>query len=113
MNLNRSNTRFGAAAFTLVELLVVIAIMGIVAAMIIGGAGMAKQKAMKSRVTTEMQVLVTAIDHYQSTIGFYPPDHKDTSSTDPATRILAEATPPLFYELHGATGGAPDYSVIG
>ncbi|HEX3797856.1 MAG TPA: prepilin-type N-terminal cleavage/methylation domain-containing protein [Verrucomicrobiae bacterium] len=78
------------AAFTLVELLVVIAIIGILAALIIGGAGIASIKARTYRVQAERDALITAIEQYKAHQGYYPPDN----TNNPAINAL-------YYELTG------------
>jgi prepilin-type N-terminal cleavage/methylation domain-containing protein len=78
-------------AFTLVELLVVITIIGLLAALVVGGAGFATVKARIWRVQSERQALVTAIEQYKAHKGYYPPDN----TNNPASSAL-------FYELTGA-----------
>lgn len=80
--------------FTLIELLVVIAIIGLLAALIVGGASLANTHKAKARVTTERDALVTAIERYKKAKGFYPPDYP----TDPTCVQTS-----LFYELTGTT----------
>jgi len=77
-------------AFTLIEMLVVIAIIGILAGLIISGAGIATNKSRIARVQTERDALITAIESYQKAKGFYPPDN-----TNDTVQNL------LFYELTG------------
>ncbi len=85
------------SAFTLIELLVVIAIIGALAALIVGGAGHARETSVRSRVQTELNQLVGAIESYHKKYGFYPPDNpKDVTLS------------PLYYEL---TGNGADASV--
>lgn len=79
-------------AFTLVELLVVIAIMGIVAAMVLGMAGLAGAGERRKKVSTMRDQLVTAIESYKKEHGFYPPDNTNNCKL-----------PPLYYELRGGT----------
>lgn len=60
------------ASFTLVELLTVIAIIAILAALVIyAGAGV-MQKAARSRATTEIQAMSTALEAYKNDNGVYP-----------------------------------------
>jgi len=100
MNHRDTETRRREGAFTLVELLVVIAIIGLLAALIIGGAGIANTKKITSRVKADMQAIENAIVAYHSKVGVYPPNaiHVPTGTNIPAT-------PPLFYELTGTKSG--------
>jgi type II secretory pathway pseudopilin PulG len=77
-------------AFTLVEMLVVIAIIVLLTGLIIGGVKMAKQKAIRSLVKTQLTALETAIDVYFERKGYYPPDNP-----------LSSTNSQLFYELGG------------
>lgn len=92
----------GESAFTLVELLVVIAIIGLLAALVVGGASYAKTAKTKSRVQAERAALETAIDSYYKAKGFYPPaSSNDTVQT------------PLFYELTGTVQDPKTQKFIG
>jgi prepilin-type N-terminal cleavage/methylation domain-containing protein len=75
--------------FTIIELLVVIAIIGILAALVVSGVAIASRKAKLSRIKTELNEVVTAIENYKAKLGFYPPDG------------VNPALPPLYYELVG------------
>lgn len=77
-------------AFTLIELLVVISIVGLLAAMVVGGASMVGAKNRLSRLKAEMAEYTTAIESYKDALGSYPPDN-------PVNPALS----PLFYELSG------------
>jgi prepilin-type N-terminal cleavage/methylation domain-containing protein len=103
MNLNRFNNTH-KKAFTLIEVLVVIAIMGLLAAMLIGGSGMAGEKRKRAAVQAGLTALEGAIDSYYAELNSYPPDNPTNT-----------AQPPLFYELYGATFDPSNntYSVIG
>ncbi|HVR35570.1 MAG TPA: type II secretion system protein, partial [Methylomirabilota bacterium] len=79
-------------AFTLVELLVVIAIMAILAGLIVGLVSVAGKKSKLSRVETELNQIVTAIEGYRTKLGFLPPMNGDTNNF---------AVNPLYYELKG------------
>jgi len=86
-------------AFTLIELLVVIAIIGLLAGLVVGGAGIATTKMRKARVEAERDALITAIESYHKNKGFYPPDNTNDTVQSP-----------LFYELTGVNavmGGSP------
>jgi prepilin-type N-terminal cleavage/methylation domain-containing protein len=88
-------------AFTLVELLVVIAIMAILAGLIVGLVSVAGKKSKISRVETELNQIVTAIEGYRTKLGFLPPMNGDTNNF---------SVNPLYYELKGTivtnNGGA-------
>jgi prepilin-type N-terminal cleavage/methylation domain-containing protein len=91
--------------FTLIELLVVVAILAILAGLILATAGHAMSLARRSRVEAERQTLVTALQSYKASKGFYPQDNP----TDPTHTQV-----PLFYELTGtiispATGAPANY----
>ena len=86
----QSNIR-ETAAFTLVELLVVIAIIGLLASLVISGAGIGMVKARISRVQTERDALITAIEQYKKEKGYYPPDNTNNTAVNS-----------LYYELTGA-----------
>jgi prepilin-type N-terminal cleavage/methylation domain-containing protein len=92
--------RVGArrCAFTLIEMLVVIAIIGALAALIVGGAGIYREKSVRSRVETELRQVIGAIELYHKQYGFYPPDNPN-SPTNSA----------LYHEL---TGNVPDGTVV-
>jgi len=79
-----------SAAFTLIELLVVIAIIGLLAALIVGGAGIASVKARTYRVQAERDALITAIEQYKQHKGYYPPDNTTNTGVNA-----------LYYELTG------------
>jgi prepilin-type N-terminal cleavage/methylation domain-containing protein len=79
-------------AFTLIEILVVISIIAIIAGMILATAGYAMSRARRSRVETERDMLITAIQSYKAAKGFYPQGNPNNFGL-----------PPLFYELTGTT----------
>lgn len=83
--------RRSAVAFTLIEMLLVISIIGVLTAMIIGLSGYAAEKRIRSRVTAELHMLLTAIDSYKAQFGTYPPDNQFTNSFPNQ----------LYYELSG------------
>ncbi len=97
-----SRSRPQSAAFSLIEMLVVIAIIGMLAALVVGGASHAKKTMTISRVKAELNQIVTAIDAYHKKFGFYPPS---------AANRLTNA---LYYELTGQSlGGADANSYFG
>src|SRR5450756_1847762 len=87
--------RRSAVAFTLIEMLLVISIIGVLTAMIIGLSGYAAEKRIRSRVTAELHMLLTAIDSYKAQFGTYPPDNQVLGLVD---RSFPNQ---LYYELSG------------
>ena len=90
-----SNLRFesvhqrGACnAFSLIEMLVVIAIIGLLAAMVVGGASHFRETSVRARVQTELNQVVSAIESYHKKYGFYPQDNANNPAYNP-----------LYYEL--------------
>jgi len=79
------------AAFSLIEMLVVIAVIGLLAALVIGGASHFRETAVRARVQTELNQVATAIESYHKKYGFYPQDNAK-ASPNPAHN-------PLYYEL--------------
>jgi len=94
----RSTRQTRAVAFTLIELLVVIAIIGVLAALVVGLSGYASKKMRESRIRTELNQLVTAIESYHAKFGHYPKDN--VVSTSPAV-VVNPVTNALLYELSG------------
>jgi prepilin-type N-terminal cleavage/methylation domain-containing protein len=84
-------TKRSSDAFTLIELLVVIAIIGVLAGLILTAQSAITSKARRSRVETERDALILAIETFKKEKGFYPPDNTNNP-----------AMPPLFYELTGS-----------
>jgi len=95
---NRSS---GAKAFTLIELLVVIAIIAVLAAMLFPAFGIIKAKSAISKAKAERDQVVTAIESYKATHGFYPPDN-------PADLARSQ----LFYELLGTKQNGVNYETL-
>src|SRR6266496_2899891 len=93
------SARAASGAFTLIEMLVVIGIIGILAALIVGQASSSGAKKVQSRVRTELNQLVGAIESYHKKNGFYPPDHAKGSAMAPWT---TDQLTPLYYELTGS-----------
>lgn len=63
-----------ASGFTLVELMAVIVVIGIVAGVVIAGAGYANRSAMRSRTVSTIQQVTTATEMFYTDRGEYPPD---------------------------------------
>lgn len=60
--------------FTVIELLIVIAIIGILASVVLGAMGRARDKTYISRSKLEYKSMVTALELYYEDNGDYPPD---------------------------------------
>ena len=90
------------AAFSLIEMLVVIGIIGLVAALVVGGAGHFRETSVRARVQTELKQIENAIDQYHKKYGFYPQSH---GSLIPAA-LPDPARSPLYYELTGVLAPA-------
>src|SRR5712692_6422795 len=86
----------GRPAFTLIELLVVFGLIAALAGLIVGAASAGFNKRIRSRVQTERDALVSAIEYYKQVNGFYPPDNVSNNTNDPVMNSL-------FYELTGTT----------
>ena len=98
--MNKSNhfrilTENRSRGFTLIELLVVISIIAILASMVIGLSSVASRKMVDSRVRTDLNQLINAIDTYKAQIGFYPADNPAGPKTNA-----------LYYELVGTVFSA-------
>lgn len=81
------------SGFSLIEMLVVIAIIGILAALVVGGASHFRKTSVISRVQTELNQLVGSIEKYHQKYGFYP--------QGPGGNPPNPARNPLYYELTG------------
>jgi prepilin-type N-terminal cleavage/methylation domain-containing protein len=95
----RTEARLG---FTLIELMVVIAIIAILAGFIVALTAPAGEAKVRSRVTTELQGIRSAIEAYNKKYGFYPPDNP----ADPAKS-------PLYYELTGNDATPAEAAIMG
>ena len=101
-----SNLRCGARrAFSLIEMLVVIAIIGLLAALVVGGASHFRETSVRAKVQTELNQVVSAIESYHKKYGFYPQGN-GASSPDPVKA-------PLYYELTGTEAAAPVIAYFG
>lgn len=93
-----------AFGFTLIELLVVIAIIGILAGLTVALSGKVAYAKKIKPTQTLLAELELAIEGYKKDRGSYPPNfHKNGRVNVPgtATKIVAPAMNPLFYELTG------------
>lgn len=82
-------------AFTLIELLTVISIIGVLAAIGVGLAAVAKRKSGEAAIQAQLNNLITAIESYRADYNQYPPDNAV------AGRNVSPAVNPLYYELVG------------
>jgi prepilin-type N-terminal cleavage/methylation domain-containing protein len=94
----RTHGRVGG--FSLIELLVVISIIGLLATLTVGLIGVASRKNKESRLKTDLNKHVSAIENYKAAIGSYPPDNPGKPSTNQ-----------LFYELSGTIYGEGRFSI--
>lgn len=97
------------SCFTLIELLAVVAIIGILAGLILGGAGAVRQKAARSQAKAEISALEAALARYQIDAGVYPV----STNINPAGNVYpaslsgyTNASQCLFTNLWGATNYA-------
>lgn len=60
--------------FTLIELLAVMGIIVILAALVVGGAGLARRKAAEAKTVARMKKIELALEQYRSTMGYFPQD---------------------------------------
>lgn len=97
----KSSERRGHAAFTLVELMAVIAIIAILAGLIIGGIGFAKNREATSKAKVQMGRISTALEEYKLAMGGYPASD-DTPDGKGQTPVLFNA---LYFEGAGNTDG--------
>ena len=94
----RNGARHG---FTLIELMVVIAIIAILAGFIVALTAPAGEAKVRSRVTTELNGIKSAIEAYNKKYGFYPPDNPNDPSKSP-----------LYYELTGNDPTAAEVAIL-
>jgi prepilin-type N-terminal cleavage/methylation domain-containing protein len=105
------------SGFTLIEMLVVITIIGIIAAMVLGLAGLASRKKKDSVASATVTRLVSMIENYHDKLGYYPPDNATSNYVNGAAYESSTALNQLFYELPGcamvsASGAVATYQAV-
>jgi len=104
MNITESK---GRAAFTLIELLAVIAIILLLAGLVVGGLGFARDKQDREKTKVQIALLEKALEDYKFDMGKYPGE-ADTPIGGDVSEQLYEV---LFYEGYDynvkSSGGTP------
>ena len=85
------DARRPSTGFTLIELLIVISVIAILASLIFPVTKAITRNRIKTRATTERDLVVSAIESYKAKLGHYPPDNGNNYFTNQ-----------LYYELVGA-----------
>jgi prepilin-type N-terminal cleavage/methylation domain-containing protein len=93
-------------SFTLIELMAVVAIIGILAGLVLGGAGAVRQRAARGQAKAEIAAIEAGLARYQMDFGGYPVSSNLTPSgssypANPTTYVTAGQA--LFTNLWGAT----------
>jgi prepilin-type N-terminal cleavage/methylation domain-containing protein len=88
-------------AFTLIELLVVTAILAVLLTLLVTAFKSAPEKARIALAQTELAQMVSAIQDFKETLGFYPPDNPNSP-----------AMAPLYFELLGTTNNGNNYVTL-
>ena len=96
---NRKSKIQDPGAFTLIELIVVISIIALLAAFTIPVAHSVIKYRNISQTKAEMAKLVSAIESYKSSLGFYPPSNPGYPTVNVGDAMFS----PLFFELLGTT----------
>jgi len=90
-------------AFTLIELLVVISIIGVLAAFTVPVMKQLKKREYLNKTQAEMAKIVTALDSYKATHGFYPPSNPGYNPANATTWSQAMFSPLWLMTLSDAS----------
>lgn len=82
----------GNNGFTLMELLVSMAVIAVLAALVVGLAGVAQRKSTEARATKDLQNIANALEEYRLIHGAYPPERIGTT-TQTGLRLLTNKEP--------------------
>jgi prepilin-type N-terminal cleavage/methylation domain-containing protein len=100
----RSETaRSRSASFTLIELLTVMAIIAILASLILYAGSAVITKGMRSRASSEIQAMSTALEGYKTDNGIYPPSSSSSFVTNYTTVDVATVGAAGYYILSSET----------
>jgi prepilin-type N-terminal cleavage/methylation domain-containing protein len=80
--MNKKPELFLRRAFTLIELLVVIGILGILATFVLSAIGGAKINAQKAIAKSQIKSLATALEAYNTDVGYYPREKGNVPGAD-------------------------------
>ena len=96
-------------AFTLVELLVVVAVIGIVAGIVLAGAGAAQKKAARDQAKAEIQTIAVALEKFRTENGAYPSATNLSQMTNTLYRSLTNY---MTFRTNQLVGTGTNRSVI-
>lgn len=86
----RASRRFPTAGFTLVEMLVVIVIIGILGSLITGAAIVARNRAKRAMVRSDISQFELALTRYKQEVGEFPPDFANLQNSNATVRLEAQ-----------------------
>ena len=96
-----------SSAFTLIELLAVIAIIAVLAALVLAAANGVEVKVMRSRASSEVQAMSTALEGYKTDNGIYPIGNTTAGS---GSILLGPPTAPP-YPYDPVSANAANYQI--